>query len=131
MPYGYPSGHSLRQMLIDPSLFNPLLEKSWFERDDINEFCRAFMLSGMKSIDAFLARRGKDFLGHKQKTIEQVGKHGIALALRQNKSLDTLFQNPDPIVGFAISIRPFVWSRVPVGRAIEFCDGSGQPIEID
>ena len=55
MPYGYPSGHTLRQMLIDPGLFNPLLEKQWFEQEDINAFCRIFMHSGMKSIDAFLA----------------------------------------------------------------------------
>ena len=94
MPYGYPSGHSLRQMLIDPSLFDPALEKKWFEREDIEMFCRTFMLSGMKSIDAFLARRGKDTLGRGHKTIEEVGKYGIAIALRQNKALDTLFQNP-------------------------------------
>lgn len=94
MPYAYPSGYSLRQMLIDPELFNPMLQKSWFLPEEINIFCRIFMLSGMKSIDAFLARRGKDIVGHRQKTIEEIGKYGIALSLRQNKSLDTLFQNP-------------------------------------
>jgi len=94
MPYGYPSGHNLRQMLIDPSLFTPALQMRWFEREDIHSFCRTFMLSGMKSIDAFLARRGKDILGRGHRTIEEVGKHGIAIALRQNKSLDTLFQSP-------------------------------------
>ena len=94
MPYGYPSGHGLRQMLINPSLFEPALQKNWFEREDIDTFCRTFMLSGMKSIDAFLARRGKDSLGFGRSTIEEVGKHGIALALRQNKVMETLFQSP-------------------------------------
>jgi hypothetical protein len=82
-------------MLINPSLFAPVVAKKWFEQEDIDTFCRTFMLSGMKSIDAFLARRGKDTLGSALKTIEDVGKHGIAIALRQNKSLDTLFQNPE------------------------------------
>ena len=104
MPYGYPSGHALRQMLIDPGLFNPLLEKQWFEQEDINAFCRIFMHSGMKSIDAFLARRGKDIVGHGHTTIEKIGKHGIALALRQNKSLDTLFQNPELATDQAVLI---------------------------
>lgn len=94
MPYGYPSGHSLRQMLIDPALFNPVIAKNWFDKEDIHMFCRTFMLSGMKSIDAFLARRGKDTLGFGQRTIEDVGKHGIAIALRQNKVMETLFQSP-------------------------------------
>ena len=94
MPYGYPSGHSLRQMLIDPSLFAPAISKQSIDQNDVDAFCRIFMLSGMKSIDAFLARRGKSYLNDGQKTIEDIGKYGIALALRQNKSLDTLFHNP-------------------------------------
>lgn len=95
IPYGYPSGHSLRQMLINPSLFDPALAKQSLDQENVDTFCRSFMLSGMKSIDAFLARRGKDYLNDGQKNIEDIGKYGIALALRQNKSLDTLFHNPE------------------------------------
>lgn len=95
IPYGYPSGHSLRQMPINPSLLDPALAKQSLDQENVNTFCRSFMLSGMKSIDAFLARRGKDYLNDGQKTIEDIGKYGIALALRQNKSHDTLFHNPE------------------------------------
>ena len=94
MPHGYPSGHSLRQILINPNLFAPAIAKQSIDQGDVDEFCKIFMLSGMKSIDAFLARRGKSYLNGGQKTIEDIGKYGIALALRQNKSLDTLFHNP-------------------------------------
>jgi hypothetical protein len=91
MPYGYPSGYGLRQKLINPKLFAHLVAKNTINSDFPQIFCQSFRLSGMKSIDAFLARRGKDLLPDQKTSLGDLGKYGIALALRQGKSFDTLF----------------------------------------
>lgn len=121
MPYGYPSGKGLRQMLITPSLFAPLIDRVGIKPEEIEAFCRSFMLSGMKSIDAFLAQRGDDVLVSEGLTVGEVGKHGIAIALRQNKSLDTLFHNPKSEAGSQIDLSDnwyeYLWAQLSKGVA--------------
>lgn len=92
MPYGYPSGKDLRKRLCDPELFWGPLSKRWFLEEEIDNFCDSFQRSGMISIDAFLARRGKEptFAGN---TLGDIGKYGISLALRERQELDHLFHS--------------------------------------
>jgi hypothetical protein len=92
MPYGYPSGKDLRKRLCELELFSGPLSKGWFQEQEIKSFCDSFQRSGMASIDAFLARRGKEstFTG---RTLGEIGKHGIALALRERQDMNHLFHS--------------------------------------
>lgn len=93
MPYGYPSGKQLRKQLVNPTLFEPAIQKTWLTADAANKFCTMFLQSGLQSIDAFLSRRGVDNLENGV-SVERVGKIGISLALRTDKSRHRLFHNP-------------------------------------
>ena len=92
MPYGYPSGKDLRRRLCEPELFSGALSKGWFQDEEIDSFCNSFQRSGMTSIDAFLARRGKEPTPT-GRTLGEIGKHGIALALRERQELEHLFHS--------------------------------------
>ncbi|TAG74566.1 MAG: hypothetical protein EAZ24_10975 [Burkholderiales bacterium] len=91
MPYGYMSGATLRQKLIDESTFRSLLEAKLMSSTDVRGFCETFRYSGMSSIDAFLSRRGRDLVPESTNTFEKIGKLGIALALRQHATFGALF----------------------------------------
>lgn len=93
MPYGFPSGKQLRELLVQAPLFAPAIQKEWFSADAAKKFCTIFLQSGLQSIDAFLSRRGSDTLENGV-TIERIGKIGISLALRAGKSGDHLFHYP-------------------------------------
>ena len=60
MPYGYPSGSALREMLVDQSTFDELIVGNLISRNDVGGFCERFLYSGMNSIDAFLSRIGSE-----------------------------------------------------------------------
>jgi len=91
MPYGYPSGAQLRQLLIDEVLFGRAVEMGLIRGEDVRNFCEVFRYSGMSSIDAFLARRGHHKTQSGSVTFDVVGKLGIALALRKRATLGGLF----------------------------------------
>jgi hypothetical protein len=93
MPYGYPSGKKLRELLVYPPSFKPALIREWITQQDVEAFCQIFLRSGLTSIDAFLSRMGTTVLPG-GKSIEEIGKIGISLALRKGKTLDSLFHNP-------------------------------------
>jgi hypothetical protein len=117
MPYGYPSGKDLRKRLCDPELFLGPHSKGWFHREEIENFCDSFQRSGMTSIDAFLARRGKE-LTYTGNTLGNIGKHGIALALRERQQLDHLFHsraaNPS-LIDQTDHWYEYLWGRICEG----------------
>ena len=94
MPYGYPSGDQLRTMLLNPGLFQPLVDKGWIAAESPDEFCMSFLLSGIDSIDAYLARRKQPAHADAADSAQKMGKYGISLALRSRKKLDSLFHSP-------------------------------------
>lgn len=120
MPYGYPSGSALRRMLVDQDLYKPLIEFELIREHALKSFCRTFQFSGMKSIDAFLSRRGHECLPGSNATVEEIGKMGIAIALRKNKSLDSLFHsqalpNGNVDIDRADNWYEYLWDRLTQG----------------
>lgn len=96
VPYGYPTGAKLRNELCDPENLPPMLAS-----EIRYKFCEQFRLSQIKSIDAFLAKRGNDKIinnpnesnvndSQKYLTFGDVGKLAIAHQLlkceKQTKS---------------------------------------------
>ncbi len=120
MPYGYPSGRKLREMLINQDLYQPLVKFELIREHALESFCRTFQFSGMRSIDAFLSRRGHETLPGSNATVEEIGKMGIAVALRSSKSLNSLFHSPSEIVGISNIDREdnwyeYLWDRLTQG----------------
>lgn len=80
MPYGFPSGAQLRQMLCAPTQghyidvdWGSLIAKKGVSNEDALRFSEAFLNSGVESIDSFLSRRSKEF--------GEIGKLAIAAIL--------------------------------------------------
>jgi hypothetical protein len=119
MPYGYPSGVELRAKLLNKALFKMPLAKKWLLDEDVDYFCKTFLMSGQQSIDLFLSRRGHDLLPSGAHDLEYVGKLGISLCLRSGRSLNTLFHNP--MIGDAGGIDrsdhwyEYLWNRISNG----------------
>lgn len=100
MPYGFPSGSTLREWLCDPDTLRDLQIK--FNEEDIKVFCETFLHSGMQSIDAFLARRGAhslyppyDNASAGQRTFSDIGKAAIALKLIECEEHNSLFNTKE------------------------------------
>ena len=119
IPYGYPSGAGLRNRLLDPNLFSSLLVKKWFSNLDVDFFCSRFLRSQMTSIDMFLSRCGQELTPDNKMTLEEIGKLGISIALRENQNLARLLKDPnrhDPIP----DLEPdhwyqYLWNQLTVG----------------
>ena len=97
MPYGFPSGARLREKLCDPGSLLSLHSK--FPEADVRIFCNEFLHSGMKSIDAFLSRRGSQSLypphsvpSRGEPTFGDIGKAAIAAILINCERHESLFQ---------------------------------------
>lgn len=71
VPYGYPTGYTLREELCDPHKLVNLKNK--VDSTGIELFCSHFEASQLNSIDAFLAKRGDDQIG--KPPGERVGAH--------------------------------------------------------
>lgn len=91
IPYGFPSGAELREMLCAPiSGYNSprtvnwrsLISKTGISESTSNQFAEAFLKSGMISIDSFLSRRSKAF--------SEIGKLAIAAILCSFENSNTL-----------------------------------------
>lgn len=66
-----------------------------FDQRDLNVFSTAFLKSGMPSIDAFLARRGKEKVGNlTNQTFSDIGKAAIAFHLIQREEESILHSFP-------------------------------------
>jgi hypothetical protein len=96
MPYGYPSGKTLRDQIASGKYDARLRE--YFDRvsrEAISQFSKSFLSSQLPSIDEFLSHRGLEPIEENSEvTFEQVGKAAISLALRENRNLDYLLHNP-------------------------------------
>ncbi|MFZ3018680.1 MAG: hypothetical protein WA056_09520 [Gallionella sp.] len=94
-PYGFPSGHELRQLLCSPAALNGMYQCG-FDQRDLEAFSSAFLKSGMPSIDAFLARRGKHKVGSlTDATYADIGKAAIAYRLIQCERPESIHVLPD------------------------------------
>lgn len=92
-PYGFPTGHELRQLLCDPNSIIGV--QKGFPGDAVKTFSAAFLQSGMSSIDAFLARRGDHKVGRHGATFSEVGKDAIAYCLIQRERAESLHAFPE------------------------------------
>ncbi len=93
MPYGFPSGASLRKILCAPANGHSKeidwiasITKLGISPLDSIKFARAFLDSGVGSIDSFLSRRSKEF--------GEIGKFAIAAVLC-NQEEPSRFRNTD------------------------------------
>jgi len=94
-PYGFPSGHELRQFLCNQTALNGMYPFG-FDQRDLEVFSTTFLKSGMSSIDAFLARRGEHKIGSlTNATYADIGKAAIAYCLIQRERADLLHMASD------------------------------------
>jgi hypothetical protein len=104
MPYGYPSGSTLRAALMEEATFQGLISNSILPSNAVSKFCKQFLRSGISSIDAFLSRRGKEDI-ISLLSIEDVGKLGVAAILRRDKSIPESVTSPQINPNFPIEIK--------------------------
>lgn len=101
MPYGFPSGAKLREVLCSVAsqgIQNLLLMRELFPEKQVFAFARTFRESGIASIDEFLERR-QDFL--------DVGRHAIAHVVGQLEHSARLF-HPNTEEGWY----DYLWNRI-------------------
>jgi hypothetical protein len=103
VPYGYPTGKTLRDELCTYSKLTDLHTKDMVHEYGVKFFCQHFYASQSYSIDAFLAKRGKDEIGNYSGswssqtygTYENCGKLAIAHRLTQREISENLIVSPD------------------------------------
>lgn len=84
-PYGFPLGAELRKYLCDPE-FLSWMPQFGFDVSELTVFQETFLKSEMRSIDAFLARRGNDKVRlNSLHTYAEIGKAAIACCLIQKE----------------------------------------------
>jgi len=95
-PYEFPTGNELAAWLHNPSNLAPLEDTHQLSSRDLQEFCSAFRLSQMSSIDAFLARRAEHSWSIGAPKFGAIGKLAISLLLSKCEKRDRLFiSQPD------------------------------------